>query len=164
MWPSGWRTHERRWSCTEHVNQRSRVRIPSSASRFFFVFVDPPVVHQQPQRRSFNPCHPSFLSPRSVTMQSVGLRSLLHPLSSPAPSLFFQQVRTLMPRPGKTHKGAAARFVVGKGAMQKGLIFRSRAGAAHLNTKKSSSRLRRLRQRTVVSREQVPAMMRLLRR
>lgn len=91
-------------------------------------------------------------------MQSLFMRSLL------SPSLFTRQVRTFMPRPGKskTHKGAAARFVIPDGAMQKGNIFRHRAGKAHLNIKKSSGRLRRLRQMTLVSKSQVKAMLRLL--
>ncbi|CDF38401.1 unnamed protein product [Chondrus crispus] len=67
-----------------------------------------------------------------------------------------------MPRPGKTHQGAAARFVVAEGRYQKGNVFRHRAGKAHLNTKKSSSRLRRLKRTTLVSKSQVKSMLRLL--
>lgn len=63
---------------------------------------------------------------------------------------FFQQVRHL-PKPGKTHRGAYARFTPAVKPNESGLIYRSRACAGHLNLKKSNPRRDRLRRPSVVS-------------
>lgn len=72
------------------------------------------------------------------------------------------QIRTLMPKPGKTHKGAAARFTLVRGKENRDKIIRSRQGKSHLNLNKSSSRLSRLRRPATVSPEQLNVIKRLL--
>lgn len=67
-----------------------------------------------------------------------------------------------MPRPGKVHQGAKKRFILGQGRDERRVIYRHRAGKAHLNLKKSSSRLSRLSRPTVISRENVSRIMRLM--
>lgn len=73
-----------------------------------------------------------------------------------------QQARAFMPRPGKSHQGARARFTLSKNVANGGVIVRGRAGAAHLNLHKSGSRLRRLGRTTVVSKADHSRMLRLL--
>lgn len=63
---------------------------------------------------------------------------------------FFQQVRNL-PKPGKTNKAAQARFTPATGFHDQGLIYRSRQGASHFNTKKDNSRRTRLKRPALVS-------------
>jgi large subunit ribosomal protein L35 len=66
-------------------------------------------------------------------------------------SLFAVPARTL--KPGKSHRGARARFSRMPGATSLGGMFsRARAGKRHLNVHKTSSRLSRLSSPALVSR------------